>query len=833
MFQKAIFIVFISLLALGSGKAQVRSIYNVFLSETLPANGSETYFNAPILRWPYQKGKQVHYEIQLSQDNTFNSPGTITKKSLTGAFFNPHQKLSMGVWFWHFRVEGKDWSPTLNFIISDKALSMVSASAETFLAAVSAVHPRILLDHKSPGIKKQMNDPDASAIIHEADSYLEQKILTEKDATPAAIGENEKQNKKINQDAIVGLGNTVNKYVLAICQAYILTNNPKYIKKGIDIGMEIANWDPKGISGTSDFMDGICMYNMSLVFDTFYDQLTEDQRAKLVSAISERASEFYKSWVNNIESKVLSGHVWQLLLNEFFKTCIALKGHEKESEKWLSYAYELFLARAPVLGGLDGGWAEGSYYFTMNMETLIEIPEKIKTYTGFDFIRAHPWYTNQADWMIYHFPAGSSSDGYGDNAEELFEPPSSYAAFSVEMARLTQIPKYKWYADRIIQQQHVNLSKETTLRWNRLLHASLDKLPVVPSSMELPMGHLSKEVGVAALHTQINRPKEDIMITMRSSPFGAYGHILADQNCFNVFVGGKRLFFRTGYKVSMDDPHRIGWSKHTKSENGILINGEGQPYSVEAYGNISRFMQGEQLAYMKGEASNAYQSKETKEDYGVTKFLRHIVLLQPGIIVVYDELEAKQPSTWSWLIHSIENMKIDTGKQTFTSEISHAKGIGKFWSSSSVQWNLKDKFDVPAVLFRNYDNMRTKKYEDNQWHLKINNLVLTSGIRFLTVIQICKDGKILQWKESQPKNGIQRIQIGSWEIEAAVSTDIQPKLTIKSLTGITAFSAYDAEMPLQNIMYKTTKPGNSILLEMINGKPKFTEVSEMSVNPIR
>jgi hypothetical protein len=283
----------------------------------------------------------------------------------------------------------------------------------------------------------------------------------------------------------------------------------------------------------------------------------------------------------------------------------------------------------------------------------------------------------------------------------------------------------------------------------------------------------------------------------------------------------------------MDDPHRIGWSKHTKSENGVLINGEGEPYSVEAYGNISRFLQGEQLAYMKGDASQAYQSKETKENYGVTKFLRHIVLLQPGIIVIYDELEAKQPSSWSWLIHSIESMKIDTGIQTYTSEISHVKGIGKFWSSTPVQWNLKDKFDVPAVLFRNYDNMRTKKYDDNQWHLKMINRDPSSGMRFLSVIQISKDGKMHQLKESKISNGIQRIQIGEWEIEAAVSKELQPLLNIRTVSGTTSFSAYGSDLQLKNKTYKASETGNSILVEWINEKPRFSETKEQPVNPIR
>ncbi|MEZ4902108.1 MAG: hypothetical protein R2822_10300 [Spirosomataceae bacterium] len=36
------------------------------------------------------------------------------------------------------------------------------------------------------------------------------------------------------------------------------------------------------------------------------------------------------------------------------------------------------------------------------------------------------------------FPPASSADGYGDNTEELFEPPVSYAAYAEVMAALTQ-----------------------------------------------------------------------------------------------------------------------------------------------------------------------------------------------------------------------------------------------------------------------------------------------------------------------------------------------------------------------------------------------------------
>ncbi len=813
--------------------AQGKAIYNMFLEEPVPANGTKVLFNAPVLRWPYQKGKQVRYDVQISQNKNFEGNTTILAQGLIGAIFNPHKSLAVGTWYWHYKVSGKDWSAIQQFNITEKALPMVSPLPDKFLSGIPQTHPRILVNGRNDMVTHLSHQSDAKAILAEAASVLGQTILTEADATPSSKGENDNQDKKLNSDAIVALGYSINGMILPLCQGYLLTGIKAYRDKAIAMAMEVAHWDAKGVSGSRDFTDGMCMYDMALVFDTFYDDLSQIQKDTLQKAIAIRASQFYKSWINSIESKVLSGHVWQLILNEFFKTGIALYNHEPDAAKWLSYAYELFLARSPVLGGEDGGWAEGAYYFQMNMETLVEIPTYIKQYTGFDFIQSHPWYRNQADWMIYHFPPASSADGYGDNTEELFEPPASYASFANVMAKLTQNPKYVWYANQLTKQQKTDLTKEPVLRWFRLKNTGNLSMPTVSDTMHFAMGNLSKEAGVAALHTDPSNTKKDLMIAMRASPFGAYGHILADQNTFNILFGGKRLFYRTGYKVAMDDPHRLGWSKHTKSMNGVLINGQGQPYSAEAYGYFSRFLQGEKLAYMKGDASTAYQSVETKEDYGITKFDRHIVLLKPGIIVIYDELESKTEANWSWLIHSLKDMKLDSVHNTFISSIEGVKGVGKLWSSQSFTWNISNKFEVPAVIYRNYKGMRTKKYEDTQWHLKATNKEKNSQVRFLSIIQVGKEGSALPFKETKTGEGITRITIGDWQIDATLPYNQAPQLHIQSVSGNTVFAAYGSDIRFKEQSYSGKIAGSSKLAEMINGKIKFSEMGDEPLSPIR
>lgn len=813
--------------------AQKRSVYNMFLEEQLPANNSEVFFNAPVLRWPFQKGKRATYDVQLSPDSTFENNTTLSAQRLSGAMYNPHKALAMGTWYWRFRVTGKTWSPVYHFKVTDKALPMVSPASDKFLSSVPGQHPRILVNGKMDKLTTLMGSPEAKTILAEAEYALAKGLYSEADAQPSVKGLNAEQDKKILSDAIVALGNHVYKMVLPLCQAYLLTGKTAYRDKAIAMAMEVARWDPEGVSGSRDFTDGMCMYNMALVYDTFYDDLSINDRQTLQKAIGVRLAKFYNSWVNNIESKVLSGHVWQLILNEFFKSALALYGHESAAAVWLTYGYELFLGRSPVLGGSDGGWGEGASYFQMNMETLVEIPALIKQYTGFDFIKAHPWYEQQADWLIYHFPPLSSADGYGDNTEDLYQPPASYASFATVMAKLMQNGKYAWYADQLIKYQQPDLSKEPVLRWYRIKYTGHLSMPAIANPQSFPMGYLSRETGIAALHTAPANTKNDVMVTMRSSPFGAYGHILADQNTFNILAGGKRLFYRTGYKVAMDDPHRLQWSKHTRSMNGILINDKGQPYSVESNGYFSRFLQGEQLAYMKGNAANAYQSVETREDYGVSKFYRHTVLLKPGIIVIYDELESVNEASWSWLIHSLKSMKLDTLHNQFTATIDNWQGAGRLWSSQPFSWNITDTFAVPAVVYRNYTGMLTKKYENTQWHVKATNRQKNRQQRFLAIIEVDKNGTVARFTEKGTEKGMTRVTVGDWEIEAALSTDLAPRLQIRSTERKTAFTAYGEEFSFLGNTYKGNIANSSKLVELVNGKISLKEAGDQLLPPIR
>lgn len=807
------------------------TVYKRHLEFPIPQD-VEARTNPPVLRWPPQKGKQVRYDVRLSREADFSAKENIIEvKNTPLAMFNPHQVLEPGTWYWQFRIAGGEWTGAMKFEVDDTAIPMESPLPDVFLQALPASHPRVLANRDDlPNLRGLTVKYDALAIIQEAENALLTRIPVENDGNPKLSSEDEEQNRKFIQDASQQLGDAVYKMAVPLSEAYLLTGKKEYAKKAIQVGLEIARWNPRGVSNISDFGDARCMLSMAVVYDTFFDNLSDGEKDSLRQAIQARAEHFYNSWVNNIEVRVLSGHVWQHILHYFFQTSIAMHGDVSEATDWLAYAYELFLARAPVLGGMDGGWMEGVSYFRMNMETMIDIPLYIKKYTGFDFFNTHPWYRNQTDWMIYHIPPGSAPDGFSDNAEEMNSPGLEYVAFARELAKLNGNARAAWYADECERYETVVLSEKSILRWIRLTKTRDLTMPQPATNPHLTMGRVFKDAGVAALHTQPDNTPENLMIAMRSSPFGSYGHMLSDQNVFNILYGGKKLFYRTGYKVTMKDPHRTGWYQHTKSQNGILVDSQGQPYSTEAFGWIARYLEGGGMAYVKGDASNAYQSEETNEDYGVTKNFRHIILLRPDIIIIYDELEANKDVTWSWLIHSLEKMTMDAGNQTFSVSLDEVQGAGRLWSSQPLSIALSDSFDVPAV---NWRGSRTadgnlKSYDDDQWHLKASNTTKASELRYLSIIRVADDANDADLLSASMNDGQVEIQLGDWEIRAHLDENQPPGVFIQNKNTGTVFASHHTSIQLGNKSFTGEHTGSSKLGIMQQGEPVFLEaVDEM------
>lgn len=473
----------------------------------------------------------------------------------------------------------------------------------------------------------------------------------------------------------------------------------------------------------------------------------------------------------------------------------------------LEYYYEIWTAKAPNSGlNRDGEWSNGTCYFLNNVETLYYVPELLSYITGSDFL-GHPWYKNAGKAIVYLWPPDSKSLGFGDGWEKYTSPMRQRVAYADFLARELGDSYAGWYAS----QQPKTLRNDPDLRLYRICNADKTYATLLPSYLPKMVSY--EDVGEVIMHSDLGNTSDDCALSFRSSVFGSGSHTLADQNSFNVLYKGDYVYCSTGYYQAFSDKHNLLSYRHTRAHNTILVNGIGQPYSTEGYGDIVRAMGGDHISYCLGDASHAYCGISDDDmwiqafkaagitqtaEYGfgttpLTKYRRHVLMLHPNIIVIYDELEASEAVRWDWLLHSPTQFTIDTDGNKLTT-YNTTKGFyarTQLFSDGTFAISQTNKF------FADPASGITAKYP-NQWHLTAS-IANSKATRILAVMQVVDDAsELLTVKRSG-----NTITVGNWVIEAQLSGSENASLNVRNTSTPATFSY--------------TFPGASILYDSSNG----------------
>ncbi len=802
-----------------SDQVAYKAVYPKIRIWTTPSMGEEPKFNSPSFQWPAKK--KGSYSVRISSSKDF-SRDLIEKEEIPYAIFNPHKTLAPGIWYWQYKANDEKWNETDSFTIKSSTRLFETPDIKTILTGISSTHPRILIKKGELAVFRIRAKAyrESALIIQKANGYLNIPVPKESSALPTFKGKDEFENEKIASIASKWAGWNIRQSILSLSQAYLLTGDEKYFNTAKKWMLEISKWDPNGPSHTNNFGDAGIMSALAIGVDTFWDLLSATERDQIVQQASIRARQFYKLWIGQVESRSSSMHVWQHILHNLLQTSLAFKGEIPEADLWLDYVYELWIAQSPKMGELDGAWFNGTSYFGMNMLTLIEVPSIFKELSGVDFMGSD-WYKNNPRWLIYAFPAGSITDGFCNDGERYPSPEINFAGYCDAIARLLKNPYAAWYAQAITKSLDKQIADDDEFRWFRIQQGLGLKLPDPVKESDLPQAAVFADIGVSYMHTSVQKAETDLMLSVRSSPFGPMGHAHADQNSFNIAWGGKRLFYNTGYRPAMGDPHFLGWYKHTRGHNGVLIDGKGQPFSDGAYGYLPRFLSGKQISYAVGDASNAYAGKDEgeKTDFGMKLFRRHYLMLRPSTIVIYDELEADHAAEWSWLLHNDNGLIVDPEKKTIFAESKLAKAQVSLFSSSEIDFRVTDQFSVPV------DNWTNKINEEgdtlvfkNQWHFSGVSKVKTEKMRYLAIIQVKPDGGFEQ--VICKKNGI--FTAGDWEIKAELNGSLPASIRVTK-NDQSASLVSNGALSNNGKLYKGKDSGSTKLVEMVNGKPVFQE----------
>ena len=215
-----------------------------------------------------------------------------------------------------------------------------------------------------------------------------------------------------------------------------------------------------------------------------------------------------------------------------------------------------------------------------------------------------------------------------------------------------------------------------------------------------------RDAGFVSMHTQIEDPDNDTAVLVRASKFGCVSHMHADQGSFAVISRGKGLISPSGYfGRGAGTDHHLKWTHQTMAHNCVLVDGVGQ--------RARKFDTRGQIVTLEEAGTYAYTRLNLEEAYPeLTACERTIVLIRPGVIVVYDHLEAEQPVQYAWLAHTLSapqadgmHVRVERDPAVLEMEVFTQGTLDLDWTD---RFGIDLNEGVPAHLHR---------YQPDQYHL--------------------------------------------------------------------------------------------------------------------
>lgn len=788
-----------------------------------PQQGHTLYLNPSPLLVPLSMKTSDFLQFNLSNDKNFDEKNSILSKPVPWCMFNPHQVLSPGTWYWRIRSVSKTgkempWSKTYSFSVTDDIPKFVTPEVSIFLNNIPDNFPRIycfLNDSLEQARKKVRSHPEFELMIDDARDALSISYKTET-----------KPYSKITQMA-------------ASCDklntAYQMLQYDLYANKMVEnVRCLLAvETDSKVIA--NDFNAGELAYTLACTYENCFDRFTGQEQKQIEEILMTILSRYYEKHIlGQEETHIFDNHFWQFTFRHLMQAALVIYEKYPLAKEYLEYSYELWTARAPASGfNRDGAWHNGTNYFSANAVSLCYVPALFSYLTETDFLK-HPWYQNAGIAMTYSWMPGSRSAGFGDGHEKNNGKPLRIrSAFADFMARTTGDPYATWYSS-------INNRYETESETRLYRMASGKKRPThtqLPANP--PKAIWFKDCGEMIANSNLTNHKNNLSLSFHSSPFGSGSHTHSNQNAFNLQYGGKAIYYAVGHYMNFADPHNLLSYRHTRAYNTLLVDGIGQPFTTRAYGNIVRMFNGKNISYALGDASNAYcgvseypmwqknfsaqNLKQSSEngfgETSLTKYRRHIFMLHPNIIVIYDELESGKSVNWDWLLHSPVKFNIDKATSTLITEDkeSNIHSVAQLFSEQQCSITQTDQYAAAP---------NEKRAERGENFAKPWSLTASFGPskvnRVLTIIQVetneAKVAKVIRTDNN--------FYCGDWIIKAELNSKRPASLHIHNNRSKATFSYGEKASIINGKPYSRKNQYSSLLYDEIDGEWKIKEAND-------
>lgn len=673
--------------------------------------------NPPRFTWLPVIEDEAFYTLRIQTDTTESDPAIWTFTKVPLNFFTPDVILPSGQYIWSYAVCDSvtgdpltTWSTPRQFRISDDLPETPLECREERFSGVSRAHPRLwMTPERLNTFRDEINNDKTRynwSVFFENSAlpWMDKDIMAE----PAGYPNHQRVAPIWRQTYI-----NCQELLYAVRHLSVggkVTQDDAMLARAKEWLLAAASWDPNGTTSRGYTDEWAFRVNLALAwgYDWLHDELTEDERELVRKALLERTRETANHIINNAKIQLFpyDSHAVRAVSAVLIPASIALLDDSPEAETWLNYSIEFLFTIYSPWGDKQGGWAEGPHYWMTGMAYLIDAANLLKSYAGIDLYQ-RPFFQHTGDFPFYTKAPATRRGTFGDDST-MGDLPCLKVAYNLrQFAGVTGNAHYQWYFEEILRNDPGTAMEFYNFGWWDLNFDDMvyrHDFPVIKSVPPTDIDTLRwfKGIGWAAIQHGLKSPDQHIGFIMKSSSYGSISHSHGDQNAFVMSAYGEDLAIQSGYYVAFNSSMHKDWRRQTRSKNAILINGAGQyankdkALAMSATGNIEQAIQHSDHVYIKGDATAAYATLTPT----VEQVIREVYFVHNSYFVIVDSIDASEPVSINWLLHTNDPMNLGTSSFKYSGE--RAGFYGQFVWSESGQPDCEQITGFPDVDAEDY-----------------------------------------------------------------------------------------------------------------------------------
>ena len=694
-----------------------------------PAAGTTSEVNPPGFCWRPQEGI-VSWELECLAAQGRKAKA-YRAAEITFNVHRPPRTFPPGEYTWRYRGTDNrgrqtNWSRPRTFSIEAGAVEMPMPPRDELLARIPKSHPRLFVRPEDLPRLRALARGEMNDRFRELEARCERWL-----AKPPPTVEPPKYpptvERKSDEWRKIWWGNrtyTTAALDSAATLAFtrLLGGKEEYGQLARRILMDCAQWDPKGATGYryNDEAGMPYAYYFSRTYTFVDDLLTEKERQTCRQMMKIRGEEMYRYLCPRHLWRPYSSHsnrAWHFL----GEVGVAFQDGIEGADDWVWFAMNVFYNVYPVWCDDDGGWHEGTSYWSSYINRFTWWADVMRAAMGVDAYRK-PYFARVGSYPMYLMPPGKVGGGFGDLTAR--RRASSNVPLVSNLAAQAGNPYWQWYVEQMGGPARAS-------GYVGFVRGALPKVePKAPD--DLPSSKLFRGTGQAYLNTTLRDADEDVQIVFKSSPFGTRSHGYEANNSFLLWAYGQRLLIRSGYRDSYGSDHHRNWMWSTRSVNNITVDGQGQlPHSAASTGRVVAFHTSDSIDAVVGEAGEAYRTAEAKDDGRLLdRFTRAILFVKPELVIVFDRLAARREATFEYWLHALDKFALADQRRI---EV-HAGDVVcpvTFLAPKGLKLTQTDQYDPnprPRISLR-------------EWHLTATTPKKAKTVEFVTLFRPRRRGR--------------------------------------------------------------------------------------------